>query len=69
MDDKVRVSLRVRTEKEGSEVEAIIEFDPDEWKEMNDSEIEAFCQEKMLQMVSWDYDVVASKLSPKPKPA
>ena len=55
MSDVVKISVRVRTDKIGSECEEVVEFDRENWEAMSEEEREAELQETVWNMAEWNW--------------
>lgn len=58
MSDKIEIKITVRTDRVGSEDERVVEFDREEWQDMDEMERKEACLEIMIEMVQWDYEEV-----------
>ncbi len=49
--------VTVGTDRVGSESSDILEFENEDWEEMDTEEREEACYERVQQMVNWDWEV------------
>lgn len=57
MSDTVKVTVRISTNKVGSECKDEIEFDREEWDAMTDDQKDEVCQEVAFNYMEWGWEV------------
>lgn len=55
----LKILVRVRTDKVGSDCKAEIEVDAEEWEDMNAQERDELCRNTVFEMIEWGYEVVS----------
>lgn len=58
MSEKVKIEISARTNKVGSQAKRVVEFDKEEWDEMDGDERQEVMLEELFNLIDWDWNPV-----------